>query len=159
MRSIVKYFDRCDEKKCCLSSWHISRNKNNWSIFNIYRIAISRIIDNIMNSVASIVDRWSKTCFVINHYSRVDWFVADDVYTFQILSKRSFQYYVLSIQTSRSFDQIINRIISTTSDYLSRIIHVVVEKINRFESLQCRKQISINLDERIDMILRHSWNM
>jgi hypothetical protein len=159
MRSIVKCFDRCDEKKCCLSSWHIFHNKNNWSIFNIYRIAISRIIDNIMNSVASIIDWWSKTCFVINRCFRVDWFVANDVYTFQILLKRFSQYYVLNIQTSKSFNQIINRIISTTSDYLSRIIHVAVKKISRSESLQYRKQISINLDERIDMISRHSWNV
>jgi hypothetical protein len=111
-----------------------------------------------MNFVALIVDRWNKTCFVINRYSCVDWFVANDVYTFQILSERSFQYYVSSIQSSKSSDQIINRIISTTSNYLSRIIHVAVEKINRFKSLQCRKEISINFDEKIDMILRHLWN-
>jgi hypothetical protein len=146
-------------KKCCLFSWHISCNKNNWSIFNIYQIAISRIIDNIMSFIVLIVDRWNKTCFVINRCFRVDLFVANDVYTFQIFSKRFSQYYVSSIQTSKSFNQIINRIISTTSKYLSRNIHVVVEKISRFESLQCREQISINFDERIDMISRHSWNI
>jgi hypothetical protein len=102
-----------------------------------------------MNFVASIVDRWSRTCFVINRCFRVDWFVANDVYTFQILSERSSQYCVSSTQTSKSSDRIINWIISTTSHYLSWIIHVAVEKMSRSESLQCREQISINFHEKI----------
>jgi hypothetical protein len=131
---------------------------NSSSIFSIYSIADLRIIDNKVNFVSLIVDRWNNTYYVIIRCFLADLFVANDVCTCRILSTRFLQCCVRNI-LSRKFDAwIINQIILIELRCRSRMNFVVVKKINRSESLFDRARISIIFDENNDMISTHLLN-